>query len=68
MAKAAQYFEDDKGQPHKTPEAAIASDLAGILGKVGEGESIAPGIARTLIEKRELIEGAFAQLDEMRRL
>lgn len=66
MAKTATYFEDEKGVPHKTPEGAIASDLAALLGRIGDGEGIAPGIARTILDKRTMIEAAFAQLDEMK--
>jgi hypothetical protein len=58
------YF-DTKGQFFKTPEAATLSDLAALLGKVGEGESLAPGIAQTLLQKRAEIEHIFTEHDRM---
>jgi hypothetical protein len=58
------YF-DNKGQFFKTPEAATLSDLAALLGKVGEGESLAPGIAQTLLQKRAEIEHIFTEHDRM---
>ncbi|MEM6476355.1 MAG: hypothetical protein AAF687_09330 [Pseudomonadota bacterium] len=62
--KGTGYF-DRKGQFFKTPDEATASDLAALLGQIGEGESLAPGIAHTLIEKRAEIERLFADHDEM---
>ncbi len=58
------YF-DGKGVFHKHPEEATISDLAGILGRVGEGDSLAPGIAKILLEKRREIEHIFADHDAM---
>lgn len=58
------YF-DRKGQFFKTGREATASDLAGLLGQIGEGESLAPGIAQTLIDKRAEIERLFAEHDAM---
>jgi hypothetical protein len=62
--KGTGYF-DRKGQFFKTGREATASDLAGLLGQIGEGESLAPGIAQTLIEKRAEIERLFAEHDAM---
>ncbi len=58
------YF-DEKGHFFRTPEDATLSDLASMLGKVGEGESLAPGIAKNLFEKRDEIERIFAAHDTM---
>ncbi len=58
------YF-DSRGQFFKHPEEATISDLAAILGRVGEGDSLAPGIAKILLEKRREIEHAFADHDNM---
>ncbi|MFM9852573.1 MAG: hypothetical protein ACKVOJ_07200 [Sphingomonadaceae bacterium] len=41
------------------------SDLAAILGRVGEGDSLAPGIAKMLLQKRADIERVFADHDTM---
>lgn len=58
------YF-DRKGQFYKTPVEATVSDLAALLGKIGDGESLAPGIAYTLLERRKDIERLFAEHDDM---
>ncbi len=65
MARKGTGFFDRKGQFFKTPEEATRSDLAAMLGKIGEGESLAPGIAHTLLERRGDIEALFAEHDEM---
>ncbi|MFN3863368.1 MAG: hypothetical protein ACK4RT_03700 [Erythrobacter sp.] len=41
------------------------SDLASLLGQIGEGESLAPGIACMLLERRAEIERLFAERDQM---
>jgi hypothetical protein len=58
------YF-DSRGQFFRTPEEATISDLAATLGRVGEGEGLAQGIAKTLLEKRSEIERMFADHDAM---
>ncbi|MDJ0643278.1 MAG: hypothetical protein QNJ15_10695 [Erythrobacter sp.] len=65
MAKKGTGYFDRKGQFFKTPREATASDIAALLGQIGEGESLAPGIAQTLIERRMEIEKLFAEHDEM---
>lgn len=65
MATRGTAFFDSKGQYFRTPEEATASDLAGLLGRVGEGESLAPGIAKCLLEKRAEIERIFSEHDAM---
>ncbi len=65
MANSGTAYFDKKGQYYRTPEEATVSDLAGLLGRVGEGESLAPGIAHILLEKRNEIEQIFADHDEM---
>ena len=49
----------------RSPEEATASDLAALLGKIGDGDSLAPGIANILLEKREEIERIYAEHDQM---
>ena len=65
MAHQGLGFFDAKGQYYKTPDEATASDLAGLLGRIGEGDSLAPGIAVMLLQKRTEIENIFAEHDEM---
>jgi hypothetical protein len=65
MARKGTGYFDRKGQFFKTAREATASDIAGLLGQIGEGESLAPGIAHTLIEKRSEIERLFRDHDAM---
>ena len=65
MARRGTGFFDSRGQFHKTPEEATVSDLATILGKIGDGESLAPGIAYMLLDRRAEIERLFAEHDVM---
>ncbi len=60
--KPVQAWVDSKGHLHPTKEAALYVEIERLLGHVGSGESLAPGIARTLVEKRgqlALLLGAF---------
>lgn len=65
MAHTGTGYFDSKGQYFRTPSEATVSDLAGLLGRVGEGESLAPGIAHMILEKRAEIERIFADHDAM---
>ncbi len=65
MAHTGTGFFDRKGNFFKSAREATASDLAALLGKIGDGESLAPGIANMLIERREEIEGLFGEHDQM---
>ena len=65
MAKSGMGFFDSKGQFFRSPEEATASDLAALLGKIGDGDSLAPGIANLLLEKRAEIEKIYAEHDQM---
>lgn len=65
MAQKGTGFFDSRGHYFKTPEEATVSDLASLLGKIGEGESLAPGIAQTLLAKRGELERLFAEHDTM---
>jgi len=65
MARKGTGFFDRKGHFFKTAREATASDFAGLLGQIGEGESLAPGIALLLLDKREEIERLFAEHDAM---
>ncbi|MBX7480966.1 hypothetical protein [Qipengyuania qiaonensis] len=65
MAQRGTGFFDSRGQYFKTPEEATISDLAGILGKIGDGESLAPGIAHMILQRRGEIERLLAEHDMM---
>lgn len=65
MAQKGTGFFDRKGHFFKSAEAATESDLAGLLGQIGEGESLAPGIAHMLLQRRAEIERLFAEHDAM---
>jgi hypothetical protein len=65
MARTGTGYFDSKGQYFRTPSEATISDLAGLLGRVGDGESLAPGIAYIILEKRVEIERIFADHDAM---
>lgn len=65
MARKGIGFFDGKGHFFKSPEDATVSDIAALLGKVGEGESLAPGIAHILMRRRDDLEKLFAEHDEM---
>lgn len=65
MAKKGTGFFDRKGHFFKNARDATASDIAAVLGQIGDGESLAPGIAHLLLEKREEIEKLYAEHDAM---
>ncbi len=65
MAHTGTGYFDSKGQYFRSPQEATISDLAGLLGRVGEGDSLAPGIAHIMLEKRIEIERIFADHDSM---
>jgi hypothetical protein len=65
MAHQGVGFFDGRGHFFKTPDEATISDLAAILGRIGDGESLAPGIAQTLLSRRADLERLFVEHDEM---
>lgn len=65
MAHTGTGFFDRKGNFFKTARDATVADLAALLGKIGDGESLAPGIANMLLERRAEIEQLFAEHDRM---
>lgn len=65
MASRGTAFFDRSGLYFKSANEATVSDLAAILGRVGEGDSLAPGIAKMLLQKRADIERVFADHDTM---
>lgn len=68
MAHSGTGFFDSKGNYFRSPEEATISDLAAMLGRVGEGESLAPGLAHMMLEKRSEIDAIFADHDAMLRI
>ena len=66
MAHKGIGFFDSRGHFFKSPEDATLSDLAALLGKIGDGESLAPGIAHLMFDRRTDIERIFAEHDEMK--
>lgn len=67
MAHIGVSFFDSRGHMFKSPEEATLSDLSLLLGRIGEGDSLAPGIASMLLERRAEIERIFAEHDELKR-
>ncbi len=65
VAKKGTGYFDRKGQFFKSARDATASDLAALLGQIGDGESLAPGIAQMMLERRAEIERLFADHDTM---
>ncbi len=59
-------FFDNRGHFFKTPEDATCSDLAMLLGRIGEGDSLAPGIATLLLDRRADIERILSDHDSMK--
>jgi hypothetical protein len=65
MAQRGTGFFDRRGRFFKSAGEATESDLANLLGQIGEGESLAPGIAHVVLERRPEIEQLFADHDAM---
>ena len=65
MARKGIGFFDSKGHFYKSAEDATVSDIAALLGKVGDGESLAPGIAHILLRCRDELEKLFSEHDAM---
>lgn len=65
MAKSIEAYVDNRGNLHMTPKSAVIGDIAAALGRVGEEGGLTEGVARLILDKREFIERAFADLDSM---
>lgn len=65
MAQEGTVYFDRKGHFFRTAMDATISDLAAVLGQIGEGESLAPGLARKMLARRAEIEELFAEHDTM---
>lgn len=65
MAHTGTGYFDAKGQYFDSPERASVSDLATLLGRLGDGESLAEGIAHLILERRAEIMAIFAEHEAM---
>jgi|GEM_PF-1059145 len=65
MARAIEAYRDERGLVHDTPRAAIVADIAAALGRVGDEGGLTSGVASLILEKRPLIERAFADFDRL---
>jgi hypothetical protein len=65
MAHTGTGYFDRKGQYFENPDQASISDLATLLGRIGEGESLAEGIAHLMLQKRAEIIAIFADHEAM---
>lgn len=65
MAHKGMGFFDNRGHFFKSPEEATISDISVLLGRIGDGDSLAPGIATMLLQRRLDLERIFVEHDEM---
>lgn len=65
VAKTIQAYLDNRGHLHTSPTSAVIGDITHALGRVGEEGGLTEGVARLILEKREEIEQAFADLDAL---
>jgi hypothetical protein len=65
MAQVIQAFQDERGHLHDSPATAVVADLAAALGRVGDEGGLTNGVAKLILEKRQEIEKAFADLDAL---
>lgn len=65
MAKIAPAYFDNAGACHGSAEQAVTADIAAALGRVGGDAGIAAGVAKLILDKRQEIERAFADFDQM---
>jgi hypothetical protein len=65
MAKSIQAYLDNKGNLHMSPKSAVIGDIAYVLGRVGEEGGLTEGVARLILEKRDQIEQAFDDFDNL---
>ena len=66
MAKLTQSYTDNRGTIHGTPEQAVLADIAAALGRINADAGIVGGIASLILDKRDEIEAAFRDLDDLR--
>lgn len=66
MAKLTQSYTDNRGTIHATAEQAVMADIAAALGRINGDAGIVGGIAALILDKRDEIEAAFRDLDDLR--
>lgn len=67
MAKSIQAYLDNRGNLHMSPTSAVIGDIAFALGRVGDEGGLTEGVARLILEKREQIQQAFDDFDNLDR-
>jgi hypothetical protein len=65
MARLGMAVFDKKGIIYTTSDDATVSDIAALLGRIGEGNGLEIGIAKSIHEKRREIEQLWADRDEI---
>lgn len=65
MARTIEAYQDERGNLHDSPTSAIVADIAAALGRVGDEGGLTNGVAKLILEKRNEIERAFADLDTL---
>ncbi|MEW4448202.1 hypothetical protein [Qipengyuania sp. JC766] len=65
MARRGFGYFDRRGRYFRTAKEATISDLAAVFGHGGDGESLAEGIALTIMARRTEIEEIFREYDAM---
>jgi len=53
--RAVEAWEDSTGTTHPTKEGALTVEVERVLGRIGNGESLTPGLARKIIDQREAL-------------
>jgi hypothetical protein len=61
-----QWTADGVGSIHPTKEEAVMAEIEALLGKIGNGsgESLTPGIARTIVSNRDQLIPILKQLPQ----
>ena len=62
--KPVQAWADSRGHLYQTKAAALYVEIERLLGHVGTGESLAPGIARLLVSKRDQLSPLLEAFDD----
>ena len=52
---AVEAWKDSTGAIHPTKEAALTFEVEKALGRTGNGESLTPGLARKIIDQRDVL-------------
>jgi hypothetical protein len=63
VAKFKPAIHDNRGNVHKSADDATISDISELLGRVGDGDGLALGIAKSILGHRQALEAIFAEHD-----